>query len=65
MNNGQIIVTAADACNACLQVVDVMGRIVVSTDVARNVSTSEMTPGVYVLRLINGNNVRTQKIVIK
>ena len=42
-----------------------MGRIVVSTDVARNVSTSEMTPGVYALRLINGNNVRTQKIVIK
>ena len=65
INNGQIIVTAADACNACLQVVDVMGRIVVSTDVARNVSTSEMTPGVYVLRLINGNNVKTQKIIIQ
>ena len=65
INNGQIIVTAADACNACLQVVDVMGRIIVSSDVARNVSTSEMTPGMYVLRLINGENVKSQKIVIK
>ena len=49
---------------ASLQVVDMMGRVVVSTDVARNVSTSGIAPGVYVLRLINGENVRTQKIVI-
>ena len=56
---------AADACDASLQVVDVTGRVIVSTDVERNVSTSGMTPGVYVLRLIDGENVRTQKIVIK
>jgi hypothetical protein len=29
------------------------------------VSTSGMVPGVYVLRLINGDNVKTQKIVIE
>ena len=46
-------------------VVDVMGRVVRCTDVARNVSTNGMTPGVYVLRLINGDNVRTQKMVIE
>ena len=34
-------------------------------DVSRNVSTSGMTPGTYVLRLINGDNVMTQKIVIR
>ena len=55
----------ADACDASLQVVDVTGRVIVSTDVARNVSTSGMPAGVYVLRLINGDNVRTQKIVIE
>jgi hypothetical protein len=43
----------------------VTGRVVVSSDVARNVSTSGMTPGVYVLRLINGNNVKMQKIIIQ
>jgi len=42
-----------------------MGRVVVSTDVARNVSTSGMAPGLYVLRLIDGENVRTQKIVVQ
>jgi hypothetical protein len=59
--SGNIIVNG----EGVLQVVDVMGRIIISTNFARNVSTSGMTPGVYVLRLIDENDVRTQKIVIK
>ena len=31
----------------------------------RCVPTSGMTAGVYVLRLINGNDVKTQKIVVR
>ena len=62
--DGEIRFNEADACGASLQVVDVMGRVIVTKDVARNVSTNGMTPGVYVLRLIDGDNVRTQKIVI-
>jgi hypothetical protein len=42
-----------------------MGRVVVEGAAMNRVSTSEMTPGVYVLRLINGDTVRTQKIVIE
>jgi hypothetical protein len=60
ISNGNIIVNG----EGVLQIVDVTGRIVRCTDVARNVSTAGMTPGVYVLRLINGNYVKTQKIVI-
>ena len=56
----------ADACDASLQVVDVTGRVVVSVGGhTRCVPTAGMAPGVYVLRLINGDNVRTQKIVIE
>ena len=62
---GEIIIVA-DACDASLQVVDVMGRILVSVGGrTRCVPTSGMTPGIYVLRLIDGENVKTQKIVIK
>ena len=61
ISDGNIIVNG----EGVLQVVDVMGRIIISTNFARNVSTSGMTPGVYVLRLIDENDVRTQKIVIK
>ena len=62
--DGEIRINEADARGASLQVVDVMGRVIVTKDVARNVSTNGMTPGVYVLRLVNGVDVRTQKIVI-
>ncbi len=65
INNGNIIVTDAEA-GAVLQIVDVTGRILVSIkgDAMNRVSTNGMTPGVYVLRLINGNDVKTQRIVI-
>ena len=66
INNGNIIIPNASA-NAVLQVVDVMGRVVVSRkgDAMNRVSTSGMTAGVYVLRLIEGKDVKTQKIVVK
>jgi len=45
--------------------VDMLGCVVVSLgDVSGNVSTQGMPAGVYVLRLIDGDSVRTQKIVI-
>jgi len=63
--NGEIRIVA-DACDAFLQVVDVTGRVVASVgEHTRCVPTTGMAPGVYVLRLINGDNVRTQKIVIE
>ena len=61
ISDGNIIVNG----EGMLQVVDVMGRIMMQEENATSISTSGMTPGVYVLRLINGENVRTQKIVIK
>ena len=50
---------------ASLQVVDMMGHVVLAGDAMNRVSTNGMTAGVYVLRLINGNDVKTQKIVIE
>ena len=64
INNGNIVITT-DMGDATLQIVDVMGRVVASySGHTRCVSTSGMTAGVYVLRLIDGENVRTQKIVV-
>ena len=63
ISNGNIIVTG-DVTGATLQVIDMMGRVIVNTDAVRNVSTNGMQAGVYVLRLINGDDVKTQKIVI-
>ena len=64
ISNGNIIIPNAST-DAVLQVVDATGRIIVSGDAKHCVSTSGMTPGVYVLRLMEGKDVKTQKIIVK
>ena len=51
---------------ATLQVVDMMGRIVKNVALEGNatVSINEM-PGVYMMRLLNGNDVKVQKVVVR
>ncbi len=61
ISNGQIIVNG----EGTIQVIDLTGRIVISEDNARTVSTTEMVPGVYVMRLIGANGTKIQKIMIK
>ena len=51
---------------ATLQVVDVMGRVLSSETINGNAEISiKQEPGVYMLRLINGENVKVQKVVVK
>ncbi len=66
ISNGNIVITDATA-NATLQIVDVMGRILRTEGLSQcgSRTIAGLTPGVYVLRLIDGNNVRTQKMVIQ
>ena len=61
INNGNIIING----EGTLQVVDVTGRVIVTRDAKHCVSTRGFVPGVYVLRLINGNDVKVQKIVVR
>ncbi len=61
VGDGQIIVNGTGT----LQMVDMTGRIVLSGDSACTISTDGQAPGVYVLRMMNENSVRIQKIVIK
>ena len=63
--DGEIRLIAEPQGTATLQVMDLTGRMMVCSDDARNVSTVNMTPGVYVLRLVTDDNVRVQKIVVK
>ena len=61
ISNGNIIVNG----EGTLQMMDVTGRVDWVGDAINRVSTSGMPAGVYVLRLINGNDVKTQKIIIQ
>jgi hypothetical protein len=65
VNNGNIVITA-DADNAMLQVIDMMGRVIRTVGLSQcgSRTITGMTSGVYVLRLIDGDSARTQKMVI-
>ena len=63
-NNGNLIIS--NEGEATLQVVDVMGRILKSERINGSASINvNAAAGVYMIRLINGNNVKVQKIVVK
>ena len=58
--------TISNNGNAILQVVDVTGRTISSETIegSANVNLNQ-TPGVYMLRLVNGDNVKVQKVVVR
>jgi hypothetical protein len=53
--------------NGTMQLVDMMGRVLSSENVngVATVNTNKLSAGVYVMRLVNGNDVKTQKIVVR
>ena len=64
IGNGEIILNGING-NTTVQLFDVTGRMLSSTNGATRISTESMAAGVYMLRLVNGNDVKTQKIVVK
>lgn len=63
ISNGSIIVNG----EGMLQVIDMLGHVLYTHEVHSDfrLLSSDFSSGVYVLRLVNGNDVRTQKIVIE
>ena len=63
-SNGQLVVGNEGEC--ILQLIDVEGRVVDSESVNGSCSVAiHTTPGLYLLRLVSGEKVRTQKIVVR
>ena len=63
-SNGNWIVN--NNAEAVLQLVDLTGRIISSETINGTVAKAiNTTPGIYMLRLVNNNEVKTQKILVK
>ena len=63
-SNGNLIVDGTGT----LQVIDVLGRVHYAKELSTancQLSTNNFPAGVYMLRLINGNEVKVQKIVVR
>lgn len=61
VNNGNIVVNG----DGTLQLIDMTGRIINTVEINGTQMIEKPSCGVYVLRMINGNEVKTQKIVVK
>ena len=58
--------TVSNVGDATLQVIDMMGRVLSSETISGNANVNiNQAAGVYVLRLINGENVMVQKAVVR
>ena len=64
INNSNIIINGTGT----LQIIDILGKELVRKELSTlnsQLSTFNFAPGVYVLRLVDGDTVRTQKIVVE
>lgn len=65
LSNGQLNINGLEGQSE-LQIIDMLGRTVSSNTIKGNYSqVLNMTAGVYVVRVINGTNTYTQKIVVE
>ena len=63
-NNGSFMID--NEGEATLQVIDMNGRVLSSETINGNASVKvDAAPGVYMLRLLNGDNVKVQKVVVE
>ena len=65
INNGEMIINNIEG-KGVLQIFDVMGRYISHTEVSgsANISTEAFTSGVYIIRMMDDNGVKTQKVVL-
>ncbi len=63
-SNGSFVIN--NEGNATLQMIDVTGRIISTENIngCANVNVNA-APGVYMIRLVNGDNMKVQKVVVK
>ena len=64
INNGNIIINGTGT----LQIIDILGKELERKELSTlnsQLSTSNFVPGVYVLRLIDGDSIRTQKMIVE
>ena len=59
ISNGEIILNGING-NTTVQLYNVTGRMLSSANGANRISTENMAAGVYMLRLLNGNDTKTQ-----
>lgn len=66
INNGEIIISDIEG-SGDVKIYDVMGRLVIAENAngSAKISTESLTNGIYIINLIDGDGIKTQKIAIR
>ncbi len=66
VSNGKIYITTLKNATKDIQIYDVLGKKVLSASVfGKELNISKLTPGIYVLKIKEGNNSATRKLVVR
>lgn len=66
VSDGKIYITSSTATsNKEVEIFDVLGKSVLKATVVRELNISSLTPGVYLIKIKEGENSATRKLIIK
>lgn len=66
VSNGKIYITTKENLTKDIQIYDVLGKKVLSTSLfGKELNISKLTAGIYILKIKEGNNSATRKLVVR
>lgn len=66
VNNGKIYITSKSSLDKEVLIFDVLGKKVLQTATSsKEVNVSALSPGVYIIRIIEGDITATRKLIVK
>lgn len=65
VNNGKLYITSRTALDKEVTIFNVLGKEVLKQMVSKEVNVSTLSPGVYIVKIREGENSLTRKLIIK
>lgn len=65
VSDGKIYITSATTSNKEVEIFDVLGKSVLKATVVKELNISSLDPGVYLIKIKDGENSVTRKLVVK
>lgn len=66
VTNGKIYITTKNALTKEVTIIDILGKVVLQTSIStKELNVSSLSPGVYVIKIKEGEATATRKLIIK
>lgn len=66
VSNGKIFITSKTSLDKDVVIYDVLGKAVIKASVTgKELSVAGLSPGVYIIKIQEGNNTATRKLIVR